>query len=113
MKFIFLRFCSNSKGKTSILQIRATLSACKLESDAHEPQIKIITSSIMLLKKAVFADRFPMMTWDVTMCSCPHPADLFLSQGRQHFTCRNTIVLTLKWYILIMARVPALSPSRG
>lgn len=42
MKFIFLGFCNNSKGNTSILQIWATLSACKLESDVHELQIKKI-----------------------------------------------------------------------
>lgn len=51
MKFIFLGFCSNSKGKTSILQIQTTLSACKLELDAHELQKKKKAHQVSCLKK--------------------------------------------------------------
>jgi len=39
----------------------------------------------------VLLDMFTRMTWDVTLCKCPHPEDQFLSQGRQY------LLLEIAW----------------
>lgn len=121
MKFIFLGFCSNSEGKTSILQIQTTLSACKLELDAHELQKKKKkTHHVSCLKKAkkknhqflligllVWHGKWPWATAHILrVCgSVPQPRQAAV-------TCRNTIILTLLRYSFFRAHVPVLSPSR-
>lgn len=81
MTFIFLR-------KMPILYKQAILPTWKLKPNvAQELQItKLSTSGITLAKllRLFFVGKFTRMTWDMTMCKCPHPEDQFLSQGRQH-----------------------------